>query len=120
MAERTGWFVNLDDLDLGENMDLMEYLGIDDANKLVELAEKGHPKVIVGFVWLIRRRTDPTFTTDDARLIKFSELATEIAKVNDPNAPGGSERRSTGSTSRKSATTTATRRRNSTGSTRGS
>jgi hypothetical protein len=66
----------LDDFELGELEWLEEYTGamLDDADALRSI------KTAVGFVYLIKRRTDPNFTIEQARKIKMSVF-------DEPDAP---------------------------------
>lgn len=70
MTKHAGFDWN--DLSLGELEDLETATGMSAA----EMAENAsRPKVLTAVLWVIRRRTDPTFTLEDARQVKLSALA---------------------------------------------
>lgn len=62
---------DLDDFELGELEWLEEYIGrplMGDDNALYSM------KTMVGFVFLVKKRDDPAFTVEQARLIKLNVL----------------------------------------------
>ncbi|HMM41887.1 MAG TPA: hypothetical protein PKA95_08295 [Thermomicrobiales bacterium] len=77
---------DINDLDLGELKDFAEATGIDP----MQLQDGWQPtlKAVRVFVWLIKRREDPTLTLEDARRVKVSELASLVPTA--AGAGGGS------------------------------
>ena len=64
---------DLDDLDLGETADLAEALGLN-LDELDRLSTPT-PRMLPALVWIVKRRTDPAFTYEDARKIKLRQLS---------------------------------------------
>lgn len=94
--------LNPDDLTLGDLEDFEEYTGqnIDEVVKPVPVVNadgnrvfdaKGRPemtvkvstKAVVCLVWLIHRRTDPSFSITDARNVKVSALMVDNSGSSD-------------------------------------
>jgi hypothetical protein len=65
-----GTAYDLDDFELGDLEWLEEYLG----KPLSDDAALSSMKAAVGFVFIVKRRDDPSFTLDQARKVKLSVL----------------------------------------------
>lgn len=70
--------LNVDDLDLGDCMDVEEVTG-EPAFVTFAAAQNGAmtAKAMAALVWVSKRKTDPTFTFEDAKRIKVSTLSEE-------------------------------------------
>jgi hypothetical protein len=82
--------IDPEDLTIGDLEDFEDIVGMsfDDA---MAPGPDGKPKVttkaLKALVFLSKRREDPTFTLDDARAIKVSEL--QVGSEEDPTAAAG-------------------------------
>lgn len=76
---------DINDLTWGELETIEEIVGRDVMREL----GRGTPsvKTIVAVVYVVKRRTDPAFTLDDARTLKVN--AVKIEGQSDPKEPGG-------------------------------
>ncbi len=74
--------IDFDDLALGDVQDFEDELGIDfeqfktDPTGMAALQGQSKTKVLITLVWIMKRRTDPSFTLADARAIKVTALGT--------------------------------------------
>lgn len=70
--------LNVDDLSLGDCMDLEEITG-EPAFATFAAAQTGGmtAKAMAALVWVTKRKTDPTFTFKDAKAIRVSSLGSE-------------------------------------------
>jgi DNA polymerase II large subunit len=64
---------SLDDFSLGDLEWLEEYVG----KPLDDLANLSSMKALVGFVFLVKRRTDSTYTVEQAREVKLATVQAE-------------------------------------------
>ena len=73
--------LNVDDLTLGELEDIEERTGVNVAT----LRGGGPPpsKVLTALVWVMKRREDPSFTYEQARELKVTELVGEVPSPNE-------------------------------------
>lgn len=69
------------DLTLGEMADATEAAG-----ENVDVPG-GSFRQMAGMAWVVKRRTDPTFTFEDALALKMSDI--DIAEADPPEARGG-------------------------------
>jgi hypothetical protein len=88
--------INLDDLELGEIEELENTLEV----SLGEL-DLTSARVMVHLIWIAKRRDDPTYTLDDARKIKLSQLQDddeggEVPPTPAASKPAGNGRRKSG------------------------
>lgn len=70
--------LNVDDLSLGDCMDVEEITG-EPAFMTFASAQSGgmSAKAMAALVWVTKRKSDPTFTFEDAKAIKVSTLGAE-------------------------------------------
>jgi hypothetical protein len=61
--------VDPEDLTLGELADWEEATGL----RVSEMGD-GSAKALIGLVWIMKRRKDPTVTLDDVRKLKITEV----------------------------------------------
>lgn len=71
--------VNVDDLTLGEVDDFEEASGLSivDVSKLLKGKKPLPAKALIALVWITKRRADESYTLEQARSVKVSELETE-------------------------------------------
>lgn len=76
--------INANTITLGELEQIEDVTG---RNVVAELG-RGQPsaKTLVAVVWIVKRRSDPTFTLDDARKLDVSSFRVEAP--NDPKETG--------------------------------
>lgn len=81
--------VDLNDLTLGELADFEDAAGADAVDQLIGASKTGKgeqprmsAKTMVALVWIMQRRTDPSFTLEQARAVKVTELAVDTPKKN--------------------------------------
>lgn len=67
-------------LTVGELVDIEEVSG---ADAMAGLSDgKVSPKALLALVWVLHRRDDPTFTLDQARTIKVTDLKVDAPGTN--------------------------------------
>lgn len=98
--------LNLDDLEIGEIEELAEIVGIKDMRQFAQMAENMPPKMLGAVAYLVKRRVDPTFTIEDARKLRLSELQALFEGLS-PNADGGAPAASSESSTPPSSTSMA-------------
>ncbi len=82
---------DLDELDLGEMADLADVLGLglDEMDKLTSPT----PRMLPAMVWIVQRRKDPTYTYEQARKVKLSQLRQPAAEAPAADAPASAGKR---------------------------
>lgn len=72
---------NVDDLSLGDCIDVEEITG-EPVFLSFAAAQTGglSAKAMAALVWVIKRRSDPTFTFDDAKAIRVASLGEEAGE----------------------------------------
>ena len=83
---------SLDDLELGEVAEFEDMTGT-----TLENADWTSAKTLIPIVWIIKRRSDPAFTQEDAGKVRYIE-ATGLEKVAELRAETEAEEASTEST----------------------
>lgn len=77
---------SMDDITLGEMIDVEEELG----KPLSVVFEEGQAKATAVVAWILKRRDDPTFTLADARRLTIADLnAMGVTDASPGEAPGG-------------------------------
>ncbi len=93
---------NQDDMTIGELDDFYEITGLTlgvDSHTKVGARSVAKPKVLAAIAYIVRRRTDPTYTMDDARAEKITAFqAGASRRPPTPTATSRSGRRSATST----------------------
>lgn len=74
--------VDFDDLELGELEDFEEATGLDFTQ--MKPGKALPVKALTALVWIVKRRTEPDFTIEDARKMKLSTV-----DLGDANPTGG-------------------------------
>lgn len=75
--------MNVDDLTLGEVEEVEQYAGVPLASLADDAAPKG--KLMVSLAWILKRKTDPNFTLQQAKMLTSKEL-NDLLGADDPKA----------------------------------
>lgn len=78
--------IDMNELTAGDVEDIEEYAGL----SFTEMNESGFPgKGMTALIWVTQRRTDPSFTIEQARAVKVSKINVKTNGV-DPTVAAGS------------------------------
>lgn len=81
-------------LTFGDLEDFESFTGQDLIGTFDQIGDKGdlaglNMKTILGLVWVCGRQQDESFSMDDARKVKISDLEVDTAEAPDPTSGGG-------------------------------